>query len=244
MMLFCCVGFAQDKEVMVVRQTDGKEVCCDVTMVKRVYVRTESVCVDLGLPSGLKWATCNLGAARPEEYGDYYGWGCTAPYAAGDDVNWTLYFKRVGGTGTGSSDCGTGKDPLKDYMNYVYHKSIAGTKWDAARKKLGGRWRMPTQEEVVELRNTDNCKWLWTMGNGVYGYRVTSKHNGNYIFLPAAGCRFDDSLIGAGSVGHYWTSETCPLESDSAESFYIHSDGFLWYDEERYIGFPIRPVTD
>ena len=88
--------------------------------------------VDLGLPSGLKWAKCNLGASKPEEYGDYYGWGCTDPYATGDDVDWPLYFTKLGGTGTTYSDCGTDKDPLKDYVT-TNVKSIAGTEWDAAR---------------------------------------------------------------------------------------------------------------
>ena len=246
MMLFCCVGFAQDKEVMVVRQTDGKEVRYDVTKVERVYVETESPSpevdyVDLGL--SVKWATCNLGASKPEEYGDYYGWGCTEPYATGDYVGWPLYFAKIGGTGTAWSDCGTEKDPLKDYV-YPNNKSIAGTEWDAARKKLGGTWRMPTTAEQQELMNTDNCNWQWTTENGVNGIKVTSKHNGNSIFLPAAGGRQNTSLIADGSYGNYWNSS--PYLYDN---FYAYGMGFVSDDHgglsaDRYLGLPVRPVSE
>ena len=246
MMLFCCVGFAQDKEVMVVRQTDGKEVRYDVTKVERVYVETESPSpevdyVDLGL--SVKWAKCNLGVSKPEEYGDYYGWGCTEPYATGDDVDWTLYFTKLGGSGTDWSACGTDKDPLKDYV-YPNSKSIAGTKWDAARKKLGGTWRMPTTAEQQELMNTDNCDWQWTTENGVNGYKVTSKKNDNFIFLPAAGYRSGTSLYDAGSDGYYWSSSPLPYSSDSAYLMYFNSSSYDWNYGSRSYGFPVRPVSE
>ena len=247
MMLFCCVGFAQDKEVMVVRQTDGKEVRYDVTKVERVYVETESPSpevdyVDLGLR--VKWATCNLGASKPEEYGDYYGWGCTVPYATGDDVNWTKYFQKLGSTGTDWSDCGTDKDPLKDYV-YPNNKSIAGTKWDVARKKLGGTWRMPTHEEQQELMNADNCTWSWTTENGINGYKVTSKKNDNFIFLPAAGYRLGASLYHAGSHGNDWSSSPYLDVSDGAYFMSFDSSYFVWFIYgDRCFGHTVRPVLE
>ena len=203
----------------------------------------ETEYVDLGLPSGVKWAKCNLGASKPEEYGDYYGWGCTEPYATGDKVYWAKYFSKIGGTGTDNTYCGTDKDPLKDYVS-PNNISIAGTKWDVARQKLGGTWRMPNSDEIDELMNTDNCNWQWTTENGVTGYKVTSKHNGNSIFLPSAGYRYDTSLYSAGSIGGYWISSPPPGYSDHAYSLYFSSgytrcDGYY-----RFRGYTVRPVSD
>ena len=111
---------------------------------------------------------------------------------------------------------------------------------DAARANWGGSWRMPTRAEQEELQN--NCTWTWTTQNGVNGYKVTSKSNGNSIFLPAAGYRLDSSLYYAGRYGYYWSSS---LSSDlpcSAYIFYFNSsyvDGYFHY---RYSGLPVRPV--
>ena len=199
--------------------------------------------VDLGLPSGLKWASFNLAASKPEEYGYYYGWGCTEPYADDEDVNWTLYFEKIGGSGTSLDDCGTDKDPLKDYVG-PNAKSIAGTEWDVARQKLGGTWRMPTTAEQQELMNTDNCDWEWTTENGVNGYKVTSKHNGNSIFLPAAGGRNGTSLYYAGSYGIYWGSSPRPDGSDHASYLYFDSGYYGWGNYNRCRGFTVRPVLE
>ena len=199
--------------------------------------------VDLGLPSGLKWASFNLGASKPEEYGDYYGWGCTKPYADGEDAYWPLYFSMIGGTGTEKTDCGTEKDPFRDYV-YPNNKSIAGTEWDVASQKLGGTWRMPTKEEQKELKNTDNCNWQWTTENGVNGYKVTSKHNDNSIFLPAAGFRKGTSLYSAGSYGYFWSSSPNPDYRDNACLLYFLSRNYAWGSDSRYLGFPVRPVIE
>ena len=231
MMLFCGVGFAQDKEVMVVRQTNGKEVCYDVTRVEKVYVRTESACVDLGLPSGLKWATCNLGANAPEEAGDCYGWGCTEPYAEGESDDWPLYFQKLGSTASSYSACGTDKDPLKDYVA-PNDKSIAGTEWDASRKTLGGKWRMPSKEDFEELQNTDNCTWDLTTENGVKVYKVTSTKNGNSIVLPA--------LSALTMRSSYWTSTPGGLNCYAYQAQPTNVD----YFDDRCTGRHIRPVTD
>ena len=246
MSMFCACCFAQTPDQMVVEKNDGTLVEFSVEEVNRVYIKEGSApemdYVDLGLPSGLQWATCNLGASKPEEYGDYYGWGCTEPYAEGDDVDWPLYFQKIGGTGTVWDDCGTSKDPLQEYV-YPNNKSIAGTKWDAARKKLGGKWRMPTQDEFNELLN--NCTCSWTTLNGVNGYKVVSKKDtSKYIFLPAAGGRYGISLLSAGLDGYYWGAT--PSSNYAGYACYL---GF--YSSEhgvslscRLNGFPVRPVTE
>ena len=128
--------------------------------------------VDLGL--SVKWATCNVGANKPEDYGDYFAWSETQP-------------KSEYGESTYSRTAYPITLPLSD---------------DAARANWGGSWRMPTMAEQDELRK--KCKWKWTTQNGVNGYKVTSKKNGNSIFLPAAGFRTDSSL-GAGRRAEYWS---------------------------------------
>ena len=201
--------------------------------------------IDLGLPSGVKWATCNLGAAKPEEYGDYYGWGCTEPYADYDMPDWVTYFEKLGVPDCEEAeytDCGTDMDPLRDYVS-PNNKSIAGTKWDAARQKLGGTWRMPTTEELQELMNTDYCDYTWTTENGVNGVKVMSKKNGNSIFLPAASSH--QRWFFAGTCGFYWSSSPRPGHSEQSYCINIAS-GF--YDgqgsEARCEGLPIRPVIE
>ena len=239
MSLFCGAGFAQSKDVMVVRQTDGNEVRFDVTKVEKVYVTTEEQTpepesIDMGL--SVKWASFNLGASKPEECGDYYGWGCTEAYAEGEDVTWAwaLYFQKLGGTGTSMDDCGTDKDPLKEYFETNGH-NIAGTKWDAARQKLGGAWRMPTRDEIDELVNEENCSWSKTTENGVNGYMVTSKKNGNSIFLPAAGRRQYGNEDLVGELGCYWGASPDARFSNAARNIYFTNVYYGGYDD-RYIG--------
>ena len=131
--------------------------------------------VDLGLPSGLKWATCNVGATAPEEYGDYFAWGETETKATYDLSN----YKWCNGTYESMTKYCTNSE-----YGIVDNKTTLELSDDAARVNWGGSWRMPTKAEQDELRNTDNCTWEWTTQNGVNGYKVTSKKNGNSIFLP------------------------------------------------------------
>ena len=171
--------------------------------------------VDLGLPSGLKWATCNIGASSPEEYGDYYAWG---------EVN-------------------TKKEYTEDnsFMYGTPIDKISGNpRYDVARAKWGGSWRMPTREEFEEL--IDNCTWEWTTKGGHKGYKVTGR-NGNSIFLPAAGYRYSDTY-NAESYGYYWSAT--PGESDAQSayylSFYSGSRSTSW--DRRDCGLSVRPVSD
>ena len=186
--------------------------------------------VDLGL--SVKWATCNVGADTREEYGDYFAWGETQPksyyywgtykYCNGDKYSITKYCI--------DSDYGT-----------VDNKTTLELTDDAARVNWGGKWRMPTRAEQDELRDTNNCTWTWITLNGVSGFKVTSKKNGNSIFLPASGYRYyGDALDNAGIVGHYWSSSLS--SSLEAYSLYFISSYVVWTYDSRYIGQSVRAV--
>ena len=170
--------------------------------------------VDLGL--SVKWATCNVGASKPSEYGDYYAWGETYTKSSYDSNNSETYEKNI--------------------------DDIKGTSRDVAHAEWGGTWRMPTKDEIGEL--IDNCDYEWTTLNGVEGGRFTSKKNGNSIFLPAAGDRSGTSLRDAGSYGDYWRST--PDESSTQCACYLSfgSDGCGGGWSDRYLGQTVRPVSE
>ncbi len=186
--------------------------------------------VDLGLPSGTLWATCNVGANAPEEYGDYFAWGETTPKST---YNWSTYKYCNGSYDTQTKYC------TSSSYGTVDNKTTLEAADDAARANWGGAWRMPTLAEQEELLN--ECTWSWTTLNGLSGYRVTGT-NGNSIFLPAAGHRRDSILGSAGSDGYYWSSS---LDSGSSVSVYvlrIYSSNFDWVYDYRYFGLSVRPV--
>ncbi len=176
--------------------------------------------IDLGLPSGTKWASCNVGATKPEEYGGYYAWG-------------EIEEKEVYNQST-----------YKYYQNGKYvnlGSDISGTEYDVAHAKWGGKWCMPTLDDIKEL--LDNCTFEWTTLNGVEGEKFTSKILGNSIFLPAAGFRWDGDLIGAGSWGYYWSSMRYPDDSFSTYGLYFYSGDALWVSNGRSYGRSVRPVV-
>ena len=201
--------------------------------------------VDLGLPSGTKWATCNLGASKPSDYGDYYAWGETEPKAEYTEATYKWMQ--------------TGQSDWKHITKYTFADGKTEGIWydasgnfigdgkttleaadDAATQKLGSPWRMPTLDEINEL--LDNCTWTWTTQDGKNGYEVKSKKNGNTIFLPAAGCRHSSELYDAGRWGEYWSSSLDAARSDCARYLSFDSRGRDWYNHVRYYGFPVRPV--
>ena len=188
--------------------------------------------VDLGLPSGLKWATCNVGANSPEEYGDYFAWGETQPK---DYYDWCTYKYCNGSYRTMTKYC------VVSYCGTVDNKTTLEFTDDAARVNWGGKWRMPTKAEQDELKS--NCTWTWTTQNGVKGYKVTSKINGNSIFLPAASSRRYDDLI-AGSGGNYWSSSLSTDYSDLAYFVYFNSGGVGLSGSGRYEGHSVRAVCE
>ena len=206
--------------------------------------------VDLGLPSGLKWASFNLGASKPEEYGDYYAWGETEPYYNSQDPLSWKEGKESGYAGASYRWC-MGSD-LKmtkycsnssfGYNGFTDTKTVLDPEDDAAHVNLGGNWRMPTDAEWTELR--EKCTWTWTTQNGVYGRLVTAS-NGNSIFLPAAGNRIVTYLNDAGSYGYFWSSSLNTDSSNNAWFVNFYSGNvYRYYDGYRCDGFSIRPVCD
>lgn len=194
----------------------------------------EHTWVDLGLPSGLKWATCNVGAEKPEDYGYYYAWGQILPK---EDYSWTTYkYANIAYNKLTKycTDAGYGDDGFTD------NKTILAPEDDAAHINWRGNWRMPTKDEWQELM--DNCVWVWTTQNGVNGYLVTGKTNGNSIFLPAAGFRNGTSFYNVGHSGDYWSSSLLDDRPRSAWYVSFDSDDVHRYDYFRYYGQSVRPV--
>ena len=190
--------------------------------------------VDLGLPSGAKWATCNVGATTPEGYGDYFAWGETGPKT---NYDFSTYKYCNGSFYTMTKYC---TESGYGYNGFTDGKTTLELSDDAARANWGGNWRMPTRAEQDELRN--NCTWTWTTENGVNGYKVTSKTNGNSIFLPAAGDRDGTSVGSVGSYGRYWSSSLYESNPYSAYSLYFDSGDVRWNGNDRYGGHTVRAV--
>ena len=190
--------------------------------------------VNLGLPSGLKWASCNIGATTPDGYGNYYAWGETETK---DDYSWENYKHANGAKDKLTKYC---YDASSGNNGFTDSKTTLESEDDAATANWGDDWRMPTDAEWTELQ--ENCTWTWTTQNGVNGYQVASKTNGNSIFLPAAGYRYNASLSSAGSEGYYWSSSLSGSDPDYAWYFNFGSDYVVRYDFYRYLGIPVRPV--
>ena len=189
--------------------------------------------VDLGLPSGLKWATCNVGASKPEDYGGYYAWGETQEKS---NYDWNTYKWCKGSYDTITKYCTTSG------YGTVDNKTVLDPEDDVAHVKWGGTWRMPTLDEQKELLN--NCTWTWTTQNGVNGYKITGP-NGNSIFLPAAGCRIGSEVYDRGSYGNYWSSSLNGYYSNYACYLLFDSGYHDWnYYYHRYYGHSVRPVCD
>jgi hypothetical protein len=186
--------------------------------------------VDLGLPSGTLWAACNVGASRPEGYGDYFAWGETTPKTAYD---WSTY-----------KWCGGSKNTLTKYCTDSIYGTVDGKTEldlddDAAWVNWGPEWRMPTQEQIDELIH--KCTWTMAQRNGVNGQLVTGP-NGNKIFLPAAGYRDGNSLVGANLYCHYWTGTIYSMWPSVAYYLYCYMNEVTENGVSRFVGHPVRPV--
>ena len=169
--------------------------------------------IDLGLPSRLKWASCNIGASSPEECGDYFAWGEIDPKSNYSEFNSITHKKRM--------------------------KSIIGDgNYDVATAKLGKSWYTPSSADFEELIN--NCTWEWTTVNDVNGYKVTGP-NGNSIFLPATGYRDVTSYSNDGKSGEYWSS-TPHKDTQYSYYFCYTADGYYTFWNCRYVGRCVRPV--
>ena len=195
-----------------------------------VYDIVQPDAIDLGL--SVKWSSLNLGAAKPEEYGDYFAWG---EVETKEDYSWETY-----------KWCNGSYNTLTKYntqSNYgtVDNKTTLDPEDDVATTKIGAKWRMPTDEEWTELR--DKCTWTWTTLNGVNGRLVTGL-NGNTIFLPAAGFRGGTYLIDVGSYGRYWSSSLLTSLSLGALSVGFDSDDVRRGGSGRDNGRSVRPVSE
>ena len=190
--------------------------------------------VDLGL--SVKWATCNVGASSPSDYGSYFAWGETRTKSA---YEWENYKFRV--SGNTWENVTFSKYNTQNNRGTVDNKTRLDLSDDAARANWGGSWRMPTKAEQDELRA--KCTWTWTTQGGKTGYKVTGK-NGNSIFLPAAGLRHGASLLHAGSHGGFWSSSLPSDYPDVAYYLSFYSGNVDWYSNGRYGGFPVRPVSE
>ena len=196
--------------------------------------------VDLGL--SVKWANANLGASSPQDYGGYYQWAGTEDVS---DKSINLYWDYCPYHTGSSYEFGWTKYNTKSRYGTVDNMTKFGASDDAATVNLGGEWRMPTHAEWKELLN--NCRWTWTTLGGVKGYKVQSMMTGytdKWIFLPAAGCRFDDVLYEVGAYGYYWSSS---LDTDYpyfAYGVYFNSGDVVRRSNPRYEGRSVRPVSE
>ena len=175
--------------------------------------------IDLGLPSGTKWACCNVGASKPEDYGGYYAWG---EIEEKDVYDWSMYIHWDENAGA-CNDIGS---------------DISGTDYDVAHVKWSGSWVMPSIEQYRELRSNTTAEW--TTENGVNGFRFTSS-NGRAIFLPDAGFRWESGLY---DKGCYWCSSSNWSEGLVYADMMTFEDGKMWDGANlRYRGIPVRPVV-
>lgn len=188
--------------------------------------------IDLDLPSGTLWATCNVGADKSTDYGKYFQWGDTQGYTAdqvGKDkqFNWADYKFSIDGSS----------------LNFSKYTTVGDTlalEDDAANKNMGGDWHMPTPDQIRELINeTDNT---WTTQDGVNGRLFTSKKNGKSIFIPAADYAWDGSLSLSGSFGVVWSSVLSANYVGYGQCLGFSSSGVFLYYGGRYCGFSVRGV--
>ena len=196
--------------------------------------------VNLGL--SVKWASINLGASTPGEYGDYFAWGEVEPKEYYDYYTYKWFEGSYVIDPYLSKYC---TDSKYGYNGFTDNKTVLDPEDDAATVNWGGSWRMPTLNEYQEL--LDNCTKTWTTLNGVYGRKFTSNKSGytkNWIFLPAAGCRQNSSLFNEGPNGYYWSSTLNVDDPRYAYFVYFQSNNENWYNGTRYDGLSVRPVCE
>ena len=205
-------------------------------LVEALTIKPKYEFVDLGLPSGTKWATCNVGANSPEEFGLYFAWGETEGYEGITDekqFSWADY-----------KLCGGSSSTLTKYNNDSSNGTVDTLttleQVDDAAYTSDNTYRMPTSAELEEL--TANTTSTWETLNGVNGRRFTSKTNGNSIFVPAAGDCYNGSVNGVGSYGYLWSSSL--NEGNPRVGWYLNfgSDYVYVSKHGRYDGFTVRAV--
>ena len=243
-LLLAVSTFSQQKsDTMYVHMNDGSLKRIAVVAVDSVTFSSPSdfapdhfpaEAIDLGL--SVKWASCNVGATSPEEYGGYYAWGETEEK---DVYTWDTYKWCINRNDYITKYC------TKSTWGKVDNKIVLEPEDDVAHVKWGGGWRMPTHDEFKEL--FDKCDWTTTIVNDVPGYKVTGP-NGNSIFLPAAGYRNHNStkVIYRGSMGEYLSASLYDYRSDYAWGLYFYPKSYsrFNFDYSREEGLSVRPVCD
>ena len=217
-------------------------VLASIMMTFCIHANAQHEFVDLGL--SVKWATCNVGATKPEEYGDYYAWGETEPKS---EYTISSYKYSKGSVGTLTKYC-TECEYVLGYNGFIDNKIVLDPEDDAAHVKWGGKWRMPTIDEWKELVN--NCNWIWTIQNGINGYVITSNKEGytDYsIFLPAADIKATRNGITFDEPGSGVEYNSSSLDVGSPEFALGYgrdnmTGRFAEIHMGRYIGCPVRPV--
>ena len=214
------------------RKEDERKQLEQLTITKDPY--NGHAYVDLGL--SVKWATCNIGANNPNEYGDYFAWGETKPKLV---YNEKIYKYNEG------LDKTITKYNFSAAHGAVDNKYVLDLEDDAAHINWGGKWRMPTRKECAELEEI--CTWQWKQYNGVKGYLVTGP-NGNSIFLPAAGFKKEKEILEVGIRGFYLSNTLMKAKTDyHTYSPYVliakwGTESKYWWGRSRYYGIPVRPV--
>ena len=217
------VGVSVETTTVVIKDTEtNQEAPIQIEVIKPSVPTTPAEAIDLGLPSGTKWASYNLGAAKIEDYGCYFAWGETEEK---DRYKWSTY---------------TLCDDGNERKCHNIGSDIAGTQYDVARQMWGGSWQMPDYDHWLELK--DNTSYSMTTITGVSCCKLTGP-NGKSIYLPASG-QFDDyRVVYDGSVGNYWSSSKYGESTAYMAFFTNESGGFLtWGNSNRCIGYTIRPV--
>ena len=212
---------------------EGRKFLSDGKAVQNVYHTDtkEYEYVDLGLPSGLKWAKCNVGAETETDYGDYFMWGSVTPN------NDTLCDWEHAPFNNGLSLFG--REYFSSIKDIVCPNGVLAKEYDAAAQIMGSGWRMPTQTEWQELLN--NTTNEWTQVNGVNGRKFTAS-NGNSIFIPAAGYCRDGSVYGVGYYGSVWSSSLYTSDPNSAWYLYFYSGSCGMSSSNRCYGQSVRGV--
>lgn len=208
----------------------GEEMSCTTLKVGE-GMENNHVYVDLGL--SVKWATMNVGANKAEEKGDYFAWG---EINQKETYNWSTYKWCKGSAKSQTKYC------TDSSYGVVDNKTQLDLADDAASQNWDGSWRIPTDNELTELR--EQCTWRWATQNGVNGFTVTSKSNGRSIFLPASGYYYDGSSQNVGNRGDYWSSSLGTDYPDVAWSVFFNSNDVFRSNYNRCYGRTVRAVCE
>ena len=191
--------------------------------------------VDLGLPSHLKWAKCNIGAEKETDYGYYFQWGSTKPNTAHECI-WTNAPFNGGNTSYNA-------DAFNQVKDTVCPNNVLAKEYDTASQIMGGEWRMPTNIEIQEMWQNTDKQWFDNYnGSGVNGGKFTSKTNGNSIFIPTSNFYANGSVVDFSNSGYFWSSSLSTSEPESAYMMFSASDNSGLNFLNRYVGVPVRGV--